>query len=95
LRLIRAAAKDKQKRNEFVERDRYGRSEAELDDFSRAYGWDIRDWPGYTTLRDIRDLQTLSAPLRLAVDRSEVADELHHRIHGLRARDYGQRWRSF
>jgi Phosphotransferase enzyme family len=74
---------------------RYGRSEAELDEFSRAYGWDIRTWPGYTTLRDIRDLQTLSAPLRLAVDRPEVADELHHRIRGLRARDYGQQWYSF
>jgi hypothetical protein len=65
------------------------------EDFSRTYGWDIRTWPGYTTLRDIRDLQTLSAPLRMAVDRSEVADELHHRIRGLRARDYGQQWSSF
>jgi len=74
---------------------RYGRSQADLDDFSQAYGWDIRTWPGYTTLRDIRDLQTLSAPLRLAVDRPQVADELHHRIRGLRAKDYEQQWRSF
>jgi len=74
---------------------RYGRSEADLDDFTRTYGWDIRPWPGYATLRDTRDLQTLSAPLRLAVDRPEVADELHHRIGGLRAKDPGQRWRSF
>jgi hypothetical protein len=74
---------------------RYGRSEADLDDFGRAYGWDIRTWPGYATLRDIRDLQTLGAPMRLAVDKRAVADELHHRIRGLRARDRAQQWRSF
>ncbi|HYS36973.1 MAG TPA: phosphotransferase [Pseudonocardiaceae bacterium] len=74
---------------------RYGRSEADLDEFARVYGWDIREWPGYATLRDIRDLQTLGAPLRLAVDRSEVANELHHRMRGLRAGDYSQRWHSF
>ncbi len=74
---------------------RYGRSEADLDDFGRAYGWDVRTWPGYLTLRDIRDLQTLSAPLRLAVDRPDVAEELHHRIRGLRAKDHTQRWNSF
>jgi aminoglycoside phosphotransferase (APT) family kinase protein len=74
---------------------RYGRSEADLDEFGKAYGWDVRTWPGYATLRDIRDLQTLGAPLRLAVDRPDVADELHHRIRGLRARDHAQQWRSF
>jgi len=74
---------------------RYGRSETDLDDFSRAYGWDVRTWPGYATLRDIRDLQTLGAPLRLATDRPEVANELHHRIRGLRAGDHNQQWSSF
>ncbi len=74
---------------------RYGRSEADLDDFARVYGWDVRQWPGYTTLRDIRDLQTLGAPLRLAVGRSDVADELHHRVRGLRAGDQAQQWSSF
>jgi hypothetical protein len=74
---------------------RYGRSEADLEDFGRAYGWDVRTWSGYAALRDIRDLQTLGAPLRLAVDRPEVADELHHRIRGLRAGDHAQQWHSF
>ncbi len=74
---------------------RYGRSKADLDEFAAVYGWDVRTWPGYTTLRDIRDLQTLGAPLRLAVDRPEVADELHHRIRGLRSGDQMQQWSSF
>jgi phosphotransferase family enzyme len=74
---------------------RYGRSEADLDEFGRVYGWDVRTWPGYTTLRDIRDLQTLGAPLRLAVDRPAVADELRHRLAGLRAGDQAQQWSSF
>lgn len=74
---------------------RYGRSQADLDEFTAAYGWDVRTWPGYPLLRDIRDLHTLSAPLRLAVDRPDVADELHHRIYGLRAGDHSQQWSSF
>src|SRR6266511_1925654 len=74
---------------------RYGRSKADLDDFAAVYGWDVRTWPGYATLRDIRDLQTLGAPLRLAADRPEVADELHHRIRGLRSGDQMQQWSSF
>lgn len=74
---------------------RYGRSQAELDEFAPAYGWDVRAWPGYATLRDIRDLHTLSAPLRLAVDQPEVAKELHHRVAGLRAGDLNQQWDSF
>lgn len=74
---------------------RYGRSEADLDDFSRAYGWDVRQWTGYPVLRAIRDLQTLSAPLRLAVDRPAVARELHHRVRGLIAGDQAQQWHAF
>ncbi len=74
---------------------RYGRSAADLDAFTRAYGWDVRQWEGYTTLRAIRDLQTLGAPLRLGADRPEVADELHHRIRGLMSRDDTQRWHGF
>jgi aminoglycoside phosphotransferase (APT) family kinase protein len=74
---------------------RYGRSEADLDAFAQAYGWDIRHWAGYATLRAIRDLQTLGAPLRLAVNRYDVAAELHHRIRGLMAKDETQQWHAF
>jgi hypothetical protein len=74
---------------------RYGRSQADIEEFARAYGWDVRSWTGYETLRDIRDLHTLSAPLRLAVDRPDVAEELHHRVTGLRTVDLDQRWESF
>jgi len=74
---------------------RYGRSQADIDEFAPAYGWDVRTWPGYATLRDIRDLHTLSAPLRLAVDRPDVAKELHHRVTGLVAGDLDQQWSSF
>ncbi len=73
---------------------RYGRSEAELDEFSNLYGWDIREWPGCSVLRDIRDLHTLSAPLRLAHERPAMADELRYRIRGLMAGDRTQQWNS-
>ena len=74
---------------------RYGRSEADLDDFARVYGWDIRTWPGFETLRDLRDLHTLSAPLRLAAYRPDVATELRHRLDGLRTGNLRQQWRGF
>jgi len=74
---------------------RYGRSAADLDAFTQAYSWDVRQWPGYATLRAIRDLQTLGAPLRLAEDRPDVAAELHHRIRGLMAHDNEQQWHAF
>ncbi|MGH3714200.1 MAG: aminoglycoside phosphotransferase family protein [Micromonosporaceae bacterium] len=74
---------------------RYGRSADTLDEFATIYGWDIRSWPGYDLLRDLRDLHTLSAPLRLARHRADVAEELHHRLMGLQAGDHGQQWRSF
>lgn len=74
---------------------RYGRSEDTLDEFAAIYGWDIRSWPGYSILRDMRDLHTLSAPLRLARRRADVAQELHHRLRGLQGADRRQQWRSF
>jgi hypothetical protein len=59
-----------------------------------VYGRDVRPWTGYQILRDIRDLHTLAAPLRLAATRPDIAEELHRRIRGLVTGDTGQRWRS-
>ncbi|MFJ4651054.1 hypothetical protein ACIP5Y_07250 [Nocardia sp. NPDC088792] len=35
--------------------------QAGLEEFSRAYGWDVRGWHGYDTLRSMGDLHTLGS----------------------------------
>lgn len=47
---------------------------------SLAYGYDVRAWPEWTVLRDITELHSLGAYIRLAPDKPAAADELRHRI---------------
>lgn len=60
---------------------RFGRTPAELDAFSRAYGYDLSTWEGMDVLTRIRDLHTLGSYVR-AADRGDTAarDQLLHRI---------------
>lgn len=60
---------------------RFGRTPAELDDFSQAYGYDLSTWEGMDVLTRIRDLHTLGSYVR-AADRGDAAarDQLLHRI---------------
>ncbi|MEU3516731.1 aminoglycoside phosphotransferase family protein [Streptomyces sp. NPDC006654] len=60
---------------------RFGRTAADLDEFSRRYGYDIRQWDGLPVLRAMRDLHTLGAFIRRADRGDEAAEEqLSHRI---------------
>ncbi|MFB7114022.1 phosphotransferase [Streptomyces sp. NPDC056291] len=63
---------------------RFGRSTAELADFSLGYGYDIREWQGLSTLCAIRDLHTLGSFIRRA-DRgdTEAGEQLSYRIETL------------
>ncbi|WP_234543807.1 phosphotransferase family protein [Streptomyces shenzhenensis] len=60
---------------------RFGRTAADLDEFSLRYGYDIRRWDGLPVLRAMRDLHTLGAFIRRA-DRGDRAagEQLSHRI---------------
>ncbi|OXR40510.1 hypothetical protein B7C42_07449 [Nocardia cerradoensis] len=71
---------------------RYGTPESELSAFSEAYGWDARDWPGFTTLRDMRDLHTLTGFIRRSLRDPFVAAELQLRIEVLRNPDDRRLW---
>lgn len=72
---------------------RIGRSAAQRQSFSDAYGWDVTRWPGYEVLREIRDLHTLGAYVdRAAAGDDPAAEELQHRIKTLRAGDAAARW---
>ncbi|MEU2021877.1 aminoglycoside phosphotransferase family protein [Streptomyces sp. NPDC016469] len=74
---------------------RFGRSSAELDDFSRGYGYDIRNWPGLPVLCGMRDLHTLGTYMRRADDGdASAAGEFAHRIDTLRRGDTDARWEA-
>jgi aminoglycoside phosphotransferase (APT) family kinase protein len=63
---------------------RFGVESAAVDRFAAAYGHDLRTWSGFRTLREIRDVSTLTVLLRLAAVDSEAATELYRRIDSLR-----------
>ncbi|PZH17571.1 phosphotransferase [Streptomyces sp. NTH33] len=74
---------------------RFGRTSAELDDFSLRYGYDVREWPGLPVLVGMRDLHTLGSFIRRA-DRGDMAaaGQLSYRIETLRNMDDQAKWDS-
>ncbi|MBO3752062.1 aminoglycoside phosphotransferase family protein [Streptosporangiaceae bacterium NEAU-GS5] len=73
---------------------RFGLTECMRDRFADAYGFDPRDWFGFVIMRDIRELQTLTAVLRRAhLDEASRA-ELRLRLDSLRAGD-DRTWNAF
>ncbi|MGS2807661.1 MULTISPECIES: aminoglycoside phosphotransferase family protein [Nocardia] len=73
---------------------RYGTPESELDEFTYAYGWDVRDWDGFTVLRDMRDLHTLTGFIRRSSHDPAIAAELQLRIEVLRNPDDTRLWHA-
>jgi len=73
---------------------RFGRhTERELDEFfTTAYGWDIRSWPGFETLIQIRELNGLSPYIRKAPSQVWARREVAHRLTTLRADDSTTGW---
>ncbi len=66
---------------------RFGLTGRQRADFSRAYGCDLTEWEGYPVMRDMRELQTLTAVLRNGHRDRRAREELRHRLDSLRARD--------
>ncbi|MEU7524466.1 phosphotransferase [Saccharothrix sp. NPDC042600] len=62
---------------------RFGHPEADYDAFCRAYGRDIRDWPGYSDLRELRELRMVTTNARKSPPNTAQAAEVHRRINGL------------
>lgn len=72
---------------------RFGRSEKELDEFAKRYGYDIRGWSGLPVLCRIRDLHTLGSYIRRA-DRGDraAAEQLSYRMETLISGDDTAQW---
>ena len=74
---------------------RFGRTTAEREQFTEAYGYDVTTWPGFSVLRQMRDLHTLVSYLRLADDGNEHAQtQLSFRLDTLRAGDDKAMWNA-
>ncbi|MFY1633597.1 phosphotransferase [Solwaraspora sp. WMMB335] len=73
---------------------RFGVDPATVDAFAHAYGHDLRHWPGYDTLYNIRELSTLTALIRLAPGNPRLRGELAHRLNTLSRADRSTRWQG-
>ena len=73
---------------------RFGLPERERDRFAAAYGYDIRAWEGYSLLRDIREMSTLTALLSNGHADRSARLELQVRLRSLRTGDNRQ-WTAF
>jgi hypothetical protein len=73
---------------------RFGLPDDQRDAFVAVYGQDIRSWDGYSVLRDIRELSTLTVLLRDGHADAAAQRELRIRLRSLWIGD-GRAWSSF
>jgi Ser/Thr protein kinase RdoA (MazF antagonist) len=64
---------------------RFGYPEDDYREFCRLYGADIREWPGYSVLRDVRELRMIATNARKSPLGSRGASEVRRRVSQLRA----------
>lgn len=62
---------------------RFNHPPGDYDAFCRRYGRDIREWPGYTWLRNLRELRMITTNARKSPSGSPAAAEVHRRIRSL------------
>ena len=75
--------------------DRYRLPEETYQEFADTYGFDVRSWPGYPVLREVREL-TMTTWIMQNIGESEaVAAEFALRVSSLRDRDAKRAWHFF
>lgn len=75
--------------------DRYGLSEQQYQDFVNIYGFDVREWSGYRTLREVRELGMTTWLMQNVNEDPAIAAEFEVRLSSLRESDFGRRWTLF
>ena len=75
--------------------ERYGLGEAQYQEFAKTYGFDVRGWPGYTVLREIRELTMTTWIMQNVGQSPAVAAEFALRVGSLRERDFKRAWNFF
>jgi aminoglycoside phosphotransferase (APT) family kinase protein len=67
----------------------------EYEAFVAVYGFDIMQWPGYATLRDVRELLMVTWILQKAAESEQLAAEVRKRIHALRTGASRKDWEPY
>lgn len=75
--------------------DRYGLEEAAYSGFVRAYGWDVREWPGCAVLRGARETAACAWVAQHAPGNPAARREFARRVASLRQDDAAVRWYAF
>jgi Ser/Thr protein kinase RdoA (MazF antagonist) len=75
--------------------ERYGLAEEQYQEFAAAYGFDVRTWPGYPVLREIRQLTMTTWIMQNIGESPAAAAEFALRVASLRERDFDRAWNFF
>lgn len=76
--------------------DRLGwHTKAEYETFVRVYGYDVMEWPGYSTLADIREVLMVQWLAARAAHDDQAAAEVRKRIAAIRYGGSRQGWRPY
>ncbi|MEV8068660.1 aminoglycoside phosphotransferase family protein [Streptomyces sp. NPDC085995] len=76
--------------------DRYGwHTEAEYTEFAHRYGFDLRHWPGYEVLADLRELMMVAWVGQQVETSDHSAEEFARRVRSLRAGRGRDAWSAF
>jgi Ser/Thr protein kinase RdoA (MazF antagonist) len=75
--------------------ERYGLAEKNYQEFAAAYGFDVRTWPGYPVLREIRQLTMTTWIMQNIGESPAAAAEFALRVASLRQRDFERAWNFF
>ncbi|MFG3225073.1 phosphotransferase enzyme family protein [Kitasatospora sp. NPDC048194] len=75
--------------------DRYGVPDGEYRAFTAAYGWDVRDWPGFAVLRGARETASASWVAQQAASSPAALAEFRRRVDSLREGATDVRWYPF
>ena len=75
--------------------ERYGRPERQYREFADTYGFDVRAWPGYPVLREVRELTMTTWIMQNIAESAETAAEFALRVESLRERDFARAWHLF
>jgi len=75
--------------------ERYGLAEEQYQEFATAYGFDVRAWPGYPVLREIRQLTMTTWIMQNVRESPAAAAEFALRVTSLRERDFERAWNFF
>jgi len=75
--------------------ERYGLAEEQYQEFAAVYGFDVRTWPGYPVLREIRQLAMTTWIMQNVGESAAAAAEFALRVASLRERDFERAWNFF